>query len=171
MVGRRVIQLLKPFRCEIMVYDPYLSDTESQALGVGRASLDDLFATSDIVTLHAPVTPETKAMVGARHFRALRDGALFINSARAWLTDQDALLAELRTGRIRAVLDVFDKEPLPPDHPLRTLDNVLLTPHISGHTTETRLRLVEAVAEEMRRFFAGEPLTLAVQPERLPIMA
>jgi phosphoglycerate dehydrogenase-like enzyme len=171
MVGRRVIALLKPFRCEIGVYDPYLSEEESSALGVRRATLDELCAGSDIVSVHAPVTPETKAMIGARHFRAMADGALFINSARSWVIDQAAQLDELRRGRIRAVLDVFDQEPLPPDHPLRDLDNVFLTPHVSGHSTETRLRLVEAIAEELRRFFAGEPLTLAVPAERLSIMA
>lgn len=171
MVGRRVIALLKPFRCDVRVYDPYLSDAESRALGVRKASLEELFAECDIVSVHAPTTPETKRMIGAAHFKALRDGALFVNTARTWVLDQDALIAELRTGRIRAALDVFDEEPLPPDHPVRDLDNVFITPHISAYTTESRRRLVEGVAEDIRRFFAGEPLTLAVPPERLSIMA
>lgn len=171
MVGRRVIALLKPFHCDVSVYDPYLSDEESKILGVQRASLEELFSQSDIVSVHAPTTPETKRMIGAAHFRALQDGALFINTSRAWVLDEEALLAELRTGRVRAVLDVFDKEPLPPDHPIRDLENVFITPHISAYTTESRLRLVEGVAEDMRRFFAGEPLRLAVPPERLSIMA
>jgi phosphoglycerate dehydrogenase-like enzyme len=148
-----------------------LSEEESRDLGVCRVSLEELFSECDIVTVHAPTTPETKRMIGADHFRALRNDALFINTSRAWVLDEEALVAELRTGRFRAVLDVFDKEPLPPDHPLRDLDNVFLTPHISAYTTESRLRLVEGVAEDMRRFFAGEPLTLAVPSERLNIMA
>ena len=171
MVGRRVMALLKPFRCDVRIYDPYLSEDESRALGVRRVSLEEIFAECDIVSIHAPSTPETKRMIGANHFRSLRDAALFVNTARTWVLDEDALIAELRTGRIRAVLDVFDQEPLPADHPLRDLDNVFLTPHISGHTTETRRRLVEGIAEDMRRFFAGEPLTLAVDPARLNIMA
>jgi phosphoglycerate dehydrogenase-like enzyme len=171
MVGRRIIRLLQPFQCDITLFDPYISTQEAEQLGVKLASLEDLFARNEIVSIHAPTTPETKGMIGAAHFRAMQDGALLINTARAWVTDEAALVAELRTGRIRAVLDVFDQEPLPPDHPLRDLDNVFLTPHISGFTQETRLRLVEAIADDLARFFAGEPLTLAVPPERLSIMA
>lgn len=171
MVGRRVIRLLAPFGCDIAVYDPYLSDAESRELGVRKASLEQIFAESDIVSIHAPSTPETRQMIGASHFGALRDGALLINTARTWVIDSSALLAELRRGRIRAVLDVFDHEPLAADDPLRDLDNVFLTPHISGHSFETRLRLVEEIVEDMARFFAGETPRLAVPPERLRIMA
>ncbi len=171
MVGRRVIALLKPFRCNVSVYDPYLSQEGAADLGVARVSLEALFAENDIISVHAPTTPETKRMIGAAHFKLMQDGALFVNTARTWVLDQDALIDELRTGRFRAVLDVFDEEPLPPDHPVRDLDNVFLTPHISGHTAESRMRLVEGVVEDIQRFFAGEPLTLAVPPERLSIMA
>jgi len=171
MVGRRVIKLLRPFVCNVMVYDPYLSKTDADQLGVRKVSLDDLFAASDIVSVHAPVTPETKEMITAHHLQSMRNGTLFINTARAWVVDQGAMLAELRTGRIRAALDVFDTEPLPPDNPLRDLDNVLLTPHVSGFTTESRLRLVEVIADDMARFFAGEPTVLDVPWERLHIMA
>jgi phosphoglycerate dehydrogenase-like enzyme len=171
LIGRRVIRLLKPFDCDIAVYDPYLSEADSEALGVRRVSLEEIFATSDIVSIHAPVTPETKELVGAQHLRAMKDGALFINTARAWIVDQAAMLAELRTGRIRAVLDVFDPEPLPADDPLRDLDNVFLTPHMSGFTVETLFRLVEAIADDMARFFAGDSLALAVSWDRLKIMA
>ena len=171
MVGRRVTALLKPFRCDVRVYDPYLSEAEAAALGVTRAPLEAIFAECDIVSIHAPITPETHRMIGAAHFAALQDGALLINTARSWVLDEEALVAELRTGRIRAVLDVFEQEPLPAAHPLRDLDNVFLTPHIAAYTTESRRRLVEGIAEDFRRFFAGEPPTLAVPPERLQIMA
>jgi phosphoglycerate dehydrogenase-like enzyme len=171
MVGRQVIKLLQPFGCDIMVYDPYLSDEAARDMGVRRTSLDELFATSDIVSIHAPSTPETKGMLGAEHFGALQDGALLINTARTWVLDSDALLAELQTGRIRAVLDVFDEEPLPEDDPLRDLENVFLTPHVSGHTDESRARLVEAIAYDMKRFFEGDEPELAVSWERLKIMA
>lgn len=171
MVGRRVISLLAPFGCDIHVYDPYLSEAECETLGVRKASLEQLFAENDIVSIHAPSTPETKQMIGAAHFQAMQDGALLVNTARTWVLDSDALLAELRRGRIDAVLDVFDQEPLPADDPLRDLDNVFLTPHVSGQSEETRLRLVEGIAEDMVRFFAGETPRLAVPPERLSIMA
>lgn len=171
MVGRRVIELLKPFNCDVMVYDPYLGQEQAALLGVRTVSLEELFATGDIVSVHAPTIPATKEIIGAEHFAAMPDGALFINTARAWVVDQAAMKAELATGRIRAVLDVFDKEPLAADDSLRDMDNVFLTPHVSGHTTESRARLVEAVADDMRRFFAGEPLRLEVTWDRLQIMA
>jgi phosphoglycerate dehydrogenase-like enzyme len=171
LIGRRMIELLRPFSCEVMVYDPYLGDAEAKSLGVACVPLDELFATSDIVSIHAPVTPETKELIRAEHFELMRDGALFINTARAWIVDQQAMLSTLSTGRIRAVLDVFDQEPLPAEDPLRDMDNVFLTPHISGHTAESRLRLVEAIADDLRRFYAGEPMRLAVVWDRLKIMA
>jgi phosphoglycerate dehydrogenase-like enzyme len=170
-VGRRVIALLKPFGCDLMVYDPYLSQAGAQELDVRLVSLEELFSASDIVSVNSPTTPETKEMIGTQHFQAMKDGALFINTARAWVVDQAALLSELRRGRIRAVLDVFDPEPLPPEDPLRDLPNVFLTPHVAGFTVESRLRLVEAIAEDMRRVFAGDAPSLAVSWERLKIMA
>lgn len=171
MVGRRVINLLKPFHCDVLVYDPYLSAADAQALGVRTVSLEELFATPDIVSIHAPTTPETKGMIQAAHFASIRDGALLINTARTWVLEQDALLAELQRGRFFAILDVFDEEPLPTAHPIRDLSNVFLTPHVSGQTIETRMRLVEEIALDIQRFFEGEPMRLAVSYERLKIMA
>ena len=171
MVGRRVINLLKPFHCEVMVYDPYLSDEDAQALDVRRASLEELFSTGDIISVHAPSTPETKGMINAAHFQSIRDGALFINTARTWVLDQDALVVELHKNRFQAFLDVFDQEPLPADHPIRDLENAFITPHVSGHTVETRMRLVEEIAYDVQRFYEGEPMRLAVSYDRLKIMA
>jgi phosphoglycerate dehydrogenase-like enzyme len=154
-----------------MVYDPYLSEAGAAELGARKVELDELMSTADIVSVHAPSTPETEKMLGAAHFAAMKDGALFINSARTWVLDEDALIEELKTGRIRAVLDVFGKEPLPADSPLRDLPNVFLTPHVAGATQESRSRLVEAIARDMARFFAGEQPQMAVTWERLQIMA
>jgi phosphoglycerate dehydrogenase-like enzyme len=170
-VGRQVIRLLAPFECDIMVFDPYLGDLESEEMGVRRATLEEVFSSADIVSVHAPSTAETKGMIRADHFGSLRDGALFINTARTWVLDSAALAAELQTGRIRAVLDVFDEEPLPEKSPLRDLDNVFLTPHVSGFTDETRARLVEAIADDMKRFFDGAQPRLSVSWDRLRIMA
>ena len=171
MVGRRVIALLKPFGCDVMVYDPYLSEKDARLLDVRPVALAELFASADIVSVHAPITPETKDMITRTHFRAIRDGALFINTARAWTLDQDALLAELQKNRFNAYLDVFEPEPLPADHPLRDLNNVFLSPHVSGHTIENRLRLVEEIVRDIARFFNNEPLRLVVPYEKLKIMA
>lgn len=171
MVGRRVMRLLGPWNCDLMVYDPYLTEEGAAALGARKVELDELMSTSDIVSIHAPTTPETEKMLRAPHFRAMKDGALLINTARAWVLDEDALTDELKRGRIRAVLDVFSKEPLPADSPLRDLPNVFLTPHMAGASEESRGRLVEAIARDMARFFAGEEPQLAVTWERLQIMA
>jgi phosphoglycerate dehydrogenase-like enzyme len=171
MVGRCVIDLLTPFKCDVMVYDPYLDDQDAQTLGVRTVSLEELFATGDIISVHAPSTPETEGMITAAHFQSIRNGALFVNTARTWVLDQNALVSELQKNRFTAYIDVFDQEPLPADHPIRDLDNAFLSPHVSGHTNETRLRLVEEIVNDVDRFFKGEPLQLAVSYERLKIMA
>jgi phosphoglycerate dehydrogenase-like enzyme len=171
MVGRGTIKLLAPWQCDVMVFDPYLDEADAKKLGARKVSLEELMSTADIVTDHAPVTPETQGLVRAEHFRSMRDGALFINSARAWTVDEPAMIAELQTGRIRAVLDVFSREPLPDDSLLRKLGNVILTPHMAGAAEESRGRLVQAIAEDMARFFAGEGPRLAVTWERLQRMA
>ena len=171
MVGRRVINLLKPFGCDVMVYDPYLSAEDARLLDVRPVALAELFASADIISVHAPITPETRRMITRAHFESIRDGALFVHTARAWVLDQDALLAELQKNRFNAYIDVFEPEPLPADHPMRDLDNVFLSPHVSGHTVENRLRLVEEIARDIERFFNNQPLRLAVPYEKLSIMA
>ena len=171
MVGRRAINLLKPFGCDVMVYDPYLSHEDARLLDVRPVALAELFASADIISVHAPITPETRRMITRAHFESIRDGALFVHTARAWVLDQDALLAELQKNRFNAYIDVFEPEPLPADHPFRDLDNVFLSPHVSGHTVENRLRLVEEIARDIERFFNNQPLRLAVPYEKLSIMA
>ena len=171
MVGRRAINLLKPFGCDVMVYDPYLSQEDARLLDVRPVALAELFAEADIISVHAPITPETRRMITRAHFESIRDGALFVHTARAWVLDQDALLAELQKNRFNAYIDVFEPEPLPADHPMRDLDNVFLSPHVSGHTVENRLRLVEEIARDIERFFNNQPLRLAVPYEKLSIMA
>lgn len=171
MVGRRVIGLLKPFGCNVAVYDPYLKEEDARQLDVRSVSLEEIFADSDIISVHAPITPETRKMITGAHFQSIRDAALFIHTARTWVLDQDALLAELQKNRFNAYIDVFEPEPLPADHPIRDLDNVFISPHVSGHTVENRMRLVEEIARDIQRFFNNEPLRLAVPYEKLKIMA
>ena len=131
-VAQRVVKKLQGFGMPIAVYDPYLPDERAAALNVTRVSLEELFSTCRVIANHAPTTPETDGMVKTAHFKALQDGAVFINNARARAVDQDAMIAELATGRIRAVLDVFNPEPLREDSPLRGMENVFLTPHMAG---------------------------------------
>jgi phosphoglycerate dehydrogenase-like enzyme len=170
-VARRVIALLKPFGVRILVHDPYLAPERAEALGVELVSLERVFAESTVVSNHAPITPETRHLIGDRHFALLPAGALFVNTARAWTVDPEALLAHLRTGRIWAAIDVFDVEPLPADSPFRALDNVLLTPHIAGQTRETYTKQATVAIEELERFFTGATLRYRVDPDRLAMMA
>jgi phosphoglycerate dehydrogenase-like enzyme len=172
LTGRAFIRLLQPFGCDICVYDPYLSAERAAALGVRTIDdLGELMATCDVVSNHAPTTPETNGMISAAQLARLRDDALFVNTARAAAIDYDALTAELRSGRIRAALDVFPKEPLDDASPLRELPNVLLSPHVAGATTESRRRLGSAMIDEIRRFLAGEPLRYEVTAAQLATMA
>jgi phosphoglycerate dehydrogenase-like enzyme len=169
--GRQVIRLLQGLGAEVWVYDPYLDTERAAALGVHHSALDDIFAQCPIVTLQAPPTKETYHMVGAKQLALLQDGAVFINTARSHLVDEEALLAELRKGRFQAALDVFDQEPLPEDSPFRTLDNIVITPHVAGHSAQARRRQGQEMVNEIARFLAGEPLHYPVTVEMLEIMA
>jgi phosphoglycerate dehydrogenase-like enzyme len=124
---------------------------------VRRVDLDALLATSDVVSLHAPALPSTERMVGAAELARMMNGATLINTARGVLVDHEALTAELRTGRISAVLDVTDPEPLPTGHPLLALPNCVVTPHLAGSQGSELGRLADLVIEEIRRFAAGRP--------------
>jgi phosphoglycerate dehydrogenase-like enzyme len=147
-IGRRVIDLLRPFDLEVLVHDPYLA---------GSVPLDDLLAASDVVTIHAPALSSTRHLLDARRLALMPDGATLINTARGALVDHAALIAELRAGRLSAVLDVTEPEPLPADSPLFDLPNVVLTPHVAGALgTEVR-RLGDAAIAEVGRYAAGEP--------------
>ncbi|SED63408.1 hydroxyacid dehydrogenase [Jiangella alba] len=165
--GRAYIELVRSLGGVVTVADPYLSASEAASLGVRVAGLDDVLRGSRVLALHAPVLPETRRMIGARELALLPDGALLVNTARAALVDGDALLAELRSGRLDAAIDVFDEQPLPVGHPLRSLPNVLLTPHEAGGTVEARARGGRLVAAEIGRFLGGEPLQHEVTSDQL----
>jgi phosphoglycerate dehydrogenase-like enzyme len=170
--GQHFIRIIRALGVQTVVFDPYASDQLLVELDVEKVeSLDELLSGCNVVALHAPSTSETRHMIGRRELSLMPDGAILINTARASLIDSDALLEELRTGRISAALDVFDEEPLPVDSPLRQLENVLLTPHVASHTSEAYHRQGDATVEEIRRFAQGQPLRYVVTPEMLLTMA
>jgi phosphoglycerate dehydrogenase-like enzyme len=170
--GRTFIRLMIALGAEIDVHDPYLSETDAAGLGARKVrALDDLLRTCRIVSLQAPVTSETRGMIGRRELALLQDGAIFINTARAALVDSEALLAELQSGRISAGLDVFDQEPLPVDSAFRRLSNAIITPHLGAATYEGYRRQGRYTVNEVRRFCAGEPLKHEVTPQMLATMA
>ena len=131
-------------------------------------SLDDLLAEADVVSMHAPVTPETTGMIGAAQFARMKDGVVYLNTARAQLHDTDALVDALRSGKIAvAGLDHFVGEHLPADHPLVAMDNVVLTPHIGGATYDVEARQAQMVADDLERLLAGERPQHIINPEVL----
>lgn len=170
-VGRLVIDLLEPFDFEVLLYDPVIDSTDPLLAKVRHVGLDELFAQSSIVSIHAPLLAETRGMVGAPELALLPDGATLINTARAAIVDQDALAVAVRDGRVRAILDVTDPEPLPIDDPLRASDAVLLTPHIAGALGNELLRLGMSALREAELFVAGHPPAFPVQKSDLIAMA
>ncbi len=171
LTGRETILLLQGLGAVVLVFDPTLGATEAIELGVEPVTLEELLTRSSIVTLHAPVLPETRGMIGAPELALMRDGALLVNSARAVLVDSDALLAELRAGRIEAALDVFDTEPLPEDSEWRRLDATVISPHMAGHTMETHGQQGSAMVDEVCRYLRGEPLLYEITRRMVDSMA
>jgi phosphoglycerate dehydrogenase-like enzyme len=166
-IGRRVIGLLAPFDLCVSLTDPYVTEPRAAELGVPLLPLDDLLRSSDIVTIHAPETPETRHLVGRRELALMPDGATLINTARGGLFDHDALVDELRTGRLNAVLDVTDPEPLPADSPLYDLPGAFVTPHLAGSQGNELSRLGMTVAEEAARLLTGGDPAHPVEPAAL----
>ncbi|MFD3455007.1 hydroxyacid dehydrogenase [Streptomyces sp. NPDC058691] len=166
-IGRRVLELLRPYDLRLLVHDPYLDPAGAAALGVESVGLDQLCRASDVVSIHAPELPETRHLFDAARLALLRDGATLVNTARGSLVDTAALTAELVTGRLHAVLDVTDPEPLPADSPLWDLPNVLLTPHVAGSLGTELARLADTAIDEIRRYARGVPLEHAVRAEDL----
>ncbi|MBE8476895.1 hydroxyacid dehydrogenase [Streptomyces justiciae] len=154
-VGRRLLELLRPFDFTVLLHDPYVSAAEAAGLGAQLVSLEDLLRHSDIVSLHAPDIPETYRMLDGERLALIRDGGVLINTSRGALVDPDALADELVSGRLHAVLDVTEPEPLPAGSPLYRLPNVFLTPHIAGSLGNELERLGRIVVEELERLGAG----------------
>jgi phosphoglycerate dehydrogenase-like enzyme len=172
LVGRRVIELLRAFpHLRVTLYDPFVSVDEARELGVEKLELNELCATSDVLSIHAPNLPSTRHMIAAPQLAALRTGATVINTARGALLDHDALVDEVEAGRLYAILDVTDPEPLPDDHPLRTNPSVFLTPHLAGSQGTELRRMTHDVAEEIRRWSAGEPAINEITVEVLDRLA
>ncbi len=170
-IGRRMIELLRPFDLSVLVHDPYLSSAEAEALGLRNLPLDDVIGCADVLSLHAPALETTRHMMDARRLALLRDGATLINTARGSLVDQAALTRELVSGRISAVIDVTEPEVLPATSPLYDLPNVLLTPHIAGAVGRERERLGEMAVAEVERFVNGQPLAHQVAAATLHLQA
>lgn len=167
-VGQRVARRVQAFGARAVAYDPYVREEVAHQVGVTLVDLNELLHSSDIVSLHAPLNDETRGMIGERELRQMRTGTYFINTARAGLTDEEALYRALKDGHLAgAALDVFLEEPPPPDHPLLSLPNVIATPHIGGNTHEVVFHQSRIVTEDLVRLFQGERPQNVVNPEVL----
>ncbi len=159
-IGQAVRWRMSGLGMRVIAHDPYNDEAQH--------SLEGLLAEADIVSLHAPVTAETAGLIGAEQFAAMRDGVVFLNSARAQLHDTDALVEALRAGKVAAAgLDHFVGEWLPTDHPLIAMPNVVLTPHIGGATWNTEARQAHMVADDLDALLSGGTPAHIVNPEVL----
>lgn len=155
-IGRRVVRMLGQLDdIRILVADPFVSPQAVAEAGAELMPLDDMLGQVDVLSLHAPALPETRHMIAAAELAALRDGATVINTARGWILDHEALFAECASGRLDAVLDVTEPDPLPIDAALRGLPNVALTPHIAGSMGTEARRLADSALDDVEALLHG----------------
>ncbi len=172
LTGRLVREMLSPFGVHVISYDPSVSSAEAAALKVTLCPLDTLFCEAQVVTLHAPLLPETVGMVHGAHLASMPSGGTFINTARGGLVRQEEMIATLtQRSDLYAVLDVTSPEPPPPGSALYSLPNVTLTPHLAGSLGSERRRLGKTMVEELQRFVTGQPLLYAITQEQVQNMA
>ncbi|MFH2067989.1 MAG: hydroxyacid dehydrogenase [Candidatus Omnitrophota bacterium] len=170
-VGRHLIKLLKNFDVGILLYDPFVTKAEAVKLGVEKTSLKKLMQTCEAVSLHAPSIPTTYHMINEENLSLMKEGAVLVNTARGSLIDEKALVKVLRTGKIFVLLDVTDPEPPEEKSLLRTLENVVLTPHIAGAVADNCFRQGNYAVTELERFFSGKKPLYPVTKEMLARIA
>ncbi|MDD5705300.1 MAG: C-terminal binding protein [Kiritimatiellae bacterium] len=162
-IGREVVSRLKPFKCRILVFDPVVPAAAVRAAGCEPATLDELLAGSDLITLHCPSTEQTKRMINARSIARMKPGAMLVNASRGTLVNTDDLVAALRAGHIAAAaLDVADPEPLPAGHPLVAMDNVLINAHIASVSPQAVKKLRTDAASTALAAVRGQKLSNVV---------
>ena len=157
-VGRRLIELLQPFRVNLKVYDPFLAEELVKELGIQRGELDEVIQHAEILVAQVPHTPTTEGMIDRHKLSLLRQGGIIISCCRGPVIDTDALIERLERKEIIAGLDVFDPEPLPKDSPIRTFPNAIISPHIAWYAPQAFPRYFDMMLDEFERFFRGDPL-------------
>lgn len=163
-IGQRVQQNLSGFGSKVIVHDPFMDDERVKQLGGNPVSLDELLSTSDIISLHLRYSEKTKNFIGRKEFAKMNEKATLINTARAGLVDQEAMIEALENKKILgAAVDVYHEEPLPKDNPYTKLDNITLTPHIAGVSNDTIANAVEIISEDLNRYFKNEEMKCVVR--------
>jgi phosphoglycerate dehydrogenase-like enzyme len=171
-IGKMVAERLRHFDARVIAYDPFIAPEEATELGVELVSLEEAFASADIVSLHTPLLAETVGMIDGHLFSSMKKGAVFINTARGRLIKEDEMAEVLRKRTdLFALLDLTVDEPPQPDSPLYILPNVRLTPHIAGSTGTEIRRMGRCMVEEASRFLAGKPLRWQITREKEKILA
>lgn len=162
-IGREVVRRLVPFKCAVQVHDPMVAAHDIAAHGAKSVSFDEILRSADVLTLHCPSTAQTRRLINRETLAKMKPGALFINVGRGDLADPDALTAALQSGHLGgAALDVFDPEPIPSDHPVRSMANVLLAPHIASCSVPAVKKLRESAAHLALAAVRGEALPTIV---------
>lgn len=167
-IGRLVADIVSAFGANILVHDPYLNDNAELPASMARVDLDILLSRSQVVTIHARLTNESRNLLNARNLSLLPEGAILVNTARGGLLDYEALPALLDSGKLGAIaLDVFDEEPPPANWPLLGRDNVVVSPHLAGATKQTAERAASIVADDVAKFILGATPHHVANPEVL----
>lgn len=166
-IGRHVARIMQGFGMEVVAHDPFLTPMQAEPLGVRLiANLDELLASSDVVSLHVPLSDETRHLINAERLSRMKQGAILVNAARGGLVDEGALHKALVSGHLKgAALDVFEVEPPPADHPLLQLEQVYGTPHVAGVNTSSRERVWKGAIENALQVLRNERPVHVVNPE------
>lgn len=175
-IGSLVAERALGLKMRVLAFDPFITAAAAQRMGVELVALDDLLVSADFISIHTPLTPETRGLVNAAAFAKMKKGVRLINCARGGIVDEEALAVAVQEGKVAgAALDVFEKEPPPPDHPLLKLDQVICTPHLGAATDEAQVNVSVAIAQQVAEFLTNGVIRDAVNvptisPEMLEIL-
>ena len=167
-IAKALASKVQPLGMKVLVHDPYIEPALIARLGVQAVSMDKLLAEADAISIHVPLSSETRNLIGQRELARMKPTAFLINTSRGGIVDEQALAEALKAGRLGgAALDVLSVEPPPPDHPLQQAPNIILTPHLAFYSRESVIELQTKAAEEVARALKGEPPRSPVNPEVL----
>jgi D-3-phosphoglycerate dehydrogenase len=168
-IGSVVASRAQGLKMDVISYDPFISPEAAEKLGITLVTLDELYAQSDFISIHVPLTNDTKNLVGAESFKKMKDGVKLINCARGGIVDEEALVEAVKNGKVSgAAFDVFSKEPPDPDNPLLALDEVIVTPHLGASTTEAQENVAIAVANQMADYLTTGTIKNAINVPSVP---